>query len=104
MIKELSPTEFKNLANESYELIDVRSSGEYQLVNIGGKLIPLDELNSRHSEMNDDNKKIILLCHHGRRSMIACQMLENLGYDNIFNLTGGIDRVATETDNKLTRY
>lgn len=103
MFTELSPKEFAELKDSDYELIDVRSIEEFEIVNIGGKLIPLDELSRRHQEI-DNSKKTILLCHHGIRSMIACQMLASLDYDNLYNLTGGIDKIATDINNDLTRY
>jgi rhodanese-related sulfurtransferase len=103
MIKELSPIEFSNKDKNTYYLIDVRTKEEFDYVNIGGFSIPLDELSSRSQEIKDD-KDIVLLCHHGRRSMIACQMLENFGFNNLFNITGGIDRYAIEVDQNLIRY
>jgi len=36
--------------------------------------------------------------------MFACQMLENLGFNNLYNFTGGIDRYAIEVDQNITRY
>jgi rhodanese-related sulfurtransferase len=103
MIQELTPIEFSKKDKNSYYLIDVRTRDEFELVNIGGSLIPLDELNSRSHEIQDD-KDIVLICHHGRRSMFACQMLENLGFNNLYNFTGGIDRYAIEVDQNITRY
>ncbi len=103
MIKEITPNDFSKRDKKSYYLIDVRTKDEFELVNIGGRLIPLDELNLRSHEISDD-KDIIVICHHGRRSMFACQMLDNLGLQNLFNLTGGIDRYAIEVDQTITRY
>ena len=105
MIKELSPKEFKDLIDnqEEFELIDVRTQEEYQIVNLGGTLIPLDEISSRYHEINA-NKKIIILCHHGRRSLMAANLLESLEIDNIYNLTGGIDKYAEIIDKNLVRY
>ncbi|MDC0857632.1 rhodanese-like domain-containing protein [Rickettsiales bacterium] len=103
MIQELTPKDFSKKDKNSYYLIDVRTKDEFDLVNIGGSLIPLDEINSKSHEIKDD-KDIVLLCHHGRRSMFACQMLDNLGFQNLFNLTGGIDRYAIDVDQTIKRY
>ena len=103
MIKEITPKEFALLDYNDYELIDVRTKEEFELVNIGGKLIPLDEINNRYDEILGKNK-IILLCHHGRRSLIACQILEQNGLKNLYNLKGGIDRIAIDVKPDLTRY
>ena len=103
MIQELTPKDFSKKDKNSYYLIDVRTKDEFELVNIGGSLIPLDEINSRSHEIKDD-KDIVLICHHGRRSMFACQMLDNLGFKNLFNLTGGIDRYAIDVDQSIKRY
>ena len=105
MIKELSPIEFKKWQDNSQdlELIDVRTKEEFDIVNLGGKLIPLGEIQMRYEEI-DQKKNIILLCHHGRRSLIAANILESLNFNNLYNLTGGIDAYAIKVDPKIARY
>jgi sulfur-carrier protein adenylyltransferase/sulfurtransferase len=105
VVKNLTAQEFFRLKNkgEQFELIDVRTKEEYAITNIGGKLIPLDELKQRHMEITQ-GAKLILLCHHGKRSLIACLILEKLGYKDLSNLSGGIDAYSLEVDSNILRY
>jgi adenylyltransferase/sulfurtransferase len=76
--------------NEDFQLIDVREISEYQDANMGGHLIPLNEIPKRYSEINRD-KKVIVHCKMGGRSANAIQYLaQNHDFDNLYNLKGGI--------------
>jgi rhodanese-related sulfurtransferase len=105
MFKQLSVTELKELRDkgEDIELIDVRNPDEYELCNIEGKLIPLGELTDRFSEI-DKSKKLVIMCHHGGRSMRACQFLAQQGFENIHNLDGGIHKWSLEVDPDVPTY
>jgi len=85
-------------ANEDFQLIDVREISEYRNANMGGHLIPLNEIPERYSEINRD-KKVIVHCKMGGRSANAIQYLaQNHDFDNLYNLRGGI--IAWLTENK----
>jgi len=84
-------------------LLDVREPHEYQIVNIGGHLIPLGELPRRLDEL-DSSKEIAVLCHHGVRSRQAVEFLRQSGFRKVRNVVGGIDRWALELDKTLPRY
>lgn len=72
-------------------LIDVRESFEHDFFNIGGTLIPLGTLFENPSLIPND-KPVVLYCQKGIRSMIAIQRLQQkFGYDNLINLSGGMD-------------
>ncbi len=75
--------------NEEIQLIDVRTAEKHQAFNIGGKLIPLDELNGRLNEL-DPNKKIVTYCTSGGRSMRALQILLEAGFTSVKSLDGGM--------------
>jgi rhodanese-related sulfurtransferase/rubrerythrin len=77
-------------APEAVTVLDVRQPGEYQNGHIpGAKLIPLTDLNDRLREL-DPAKPTIVYCAVGGRSRVAAQMLNGKGFEEIYNLNGGI--------------
>ena len=90
-MKTIDVTELKKMINdkEDFSLIDVREENEFEAYNIDGKLIPLGEIPSRINEI-PKNKKVIVHCRSGVRSANAIHFLEQNGYDNLYNLEGGI--------------
>lgn len=88
-VKELKE---RMAANEPLNIIDVREEWEYNENNIGAKLIPLGSLPSRIDEIEHlQDEEVIVHCKSGRRSANAQQYLEQQGFTNVRNLTGGID-------------
>jgi rhodanese-related sulfurtransferase len=76
---------------EEMNIIDVRESWEYDEFNIGGKLIPLGELQGMVDELADDkSKELIVHCRSGSRSAAACSFLTGIGFTNARNLAGGV--------------
>lgn len=76
-------------------LLDVRSPGEHAQAKIEGtdKLIPVTELAARMNELEDwktAGKDIIVYCHSGGRSALACELLKRAGFESLHNLHGGI--------------
>lgn len=82
-------TYVEDLENNNDKIIlDVRTKKEYKLGSIYNSInIPLDELRESLNKLNKD-KEIIVYCHSGMRSYIACRILENNGY-KVYNLSGG---------------
>ncbi len=79
-------------AGEQLHIIDVREPWEYTEFNIGGKLIPLGKITGMQTEELDDLKdeELIIHCKAGSRSAQACMVLEQLGFTNVVNVTGGM--------------
>jgi rhodanese-related sulfurtransferase len=105
-IKEIDVNELKKWkdSGEDFDLIDVREANEYEIVQIGGKLIPLGEVSSRHSEISKD-RKVVIMCRSGKRSATAIKELQtNFGYTNLINLNGGVLAWAEKIDPSLPRY
>ncbi|HTN47378.1 MAG TPA: rhodanese-like domain-containing protein [Flavipsychrobacter sp.] len=73
----------------SYHLIDVREEWERQAYSIGGVHIPLSELLGRKDEILK-NEPVVIYCEKGIRSQLAIQRLESSGYENLYNLEGGM--------------
>ncbi len=79
-------------AGEKLHLIDVREPHEHEAFNIGGTLLPLGKIQSMQTEDIDDlkNEEVILYCRSGNRSGIAAMTLDQMGFTNTKNLTGGM--------------
>ncbi len=99
-IKEITVHEFLQWQKEGADIqvIDVREPAEYAQVNIGALLIPLATVADRADEINRD-KKVVVHCKMGGRSAKAIRELEErFGFDNLYNLKGGITAIQQETD------
>ncbi|MGN6211820.1 rhodanese-like domain-containing protein [Parafilimonas sp.] len=79
-------------AGEKIQLLDVREPNENAEFNIGGTLLPLGEVRNMQTEPVDDWKKdeVVVYCRSGNRSGQAAMILEQLGFENVKNLTGGM--------------
>ena len=79
-------------AGEHVNLVDVREPNENADFNIGGTLLPLGEIRNYNTDAIDDlkDKEVILYCRSGNRSGMATQVLEQMGFSNVKNLTGGM--------------
>jgi len=84
-------------------MLDVREPQEHETVNLGGLLIPLQELPRRLREL-DRTRELVVYCHHGVRSMTAVNFLRANGFAKARNLAGGIDRWSLEIDSSVRRY
>ena len=89
---DIAPIELhKLLQTQKVYLLDVREPFEHDEFNIGGELIPLDEVIAKASAIPKDYP-VIVYCKKGVRSQIAIQRLEKkFGFTNLINLKGGID-------------
>lgn len=99
LIKEISVDEFnawKN-ADEDLQVIDVREPDEYAEVNIGATLIPLNTVVANADRINR-NGKVVVHCKMGGRSAKAIRELEEkFGFENLYNLKGGITAYLQQT-------
>jgi len=85
-------------------LLDVREPWEFELCQIAGSQhIPMHLIPMRCEEI-DDAQDVVVICHHGGRSMQVAMFLERKGFSRVFNLTGGVDAWATEVDPNTRRY
>ena len=79
-------------SGEKINLIDCREPHEYAEANLGGKLVPLGKIQTMQIEdiENLKNEEVIVHCRSGQRSMMACMVLDQLGFTNTYNVVGGI--------------
>jgi rhodanese-related sulfurtransferase len=77
---------------EKLHIIDVREPHEYEEYNIGAKLIPLGQIQTMQVDEIENLKEeeLIIHCRSGKRSAMACQILETMGFTNTKNLEGGM--------------
>jgi len=105
-IKEITARELHDLqvSGEKFQLIDVREPHEYSIVNIGAELIPLG-LVTENAGRIDKGIPVVIHCKGGGRSAKAIRDLEQqFGFENLYNLKGGILAYIDEVQPELTRY
>lgn len=90
----ITPLEVKERldAGETLHLVDVRQPEETAEFNIGGIALPLGDIQNLQTESIDHlkNKEVIFYCRSGKRSATAALFLEQAGFTNVKNLTGGM--------------
>ncbi|MFZ0708211.1 MAG: molybdopterin-synthase adenylyltransferase MoeB [Candidatus Korobacteraceae bacterium] len=84
-------------------VLDVREPHEYQICNIGGHLIPLNDLPKRVTEI-DPGREIVVHCKMGGRSAKAVDYLRQSGFAKVHNLAGGINAWAERVDPRVPKY
>src|ERR1039458_3589176 len=90
-------------AGEDVQLIDVREPYEYQIAQIGGKLIPQNDVPQRLADI-DRSREVIVHCRSGARSQKIAEFLKQAGYPKVANLAGGILAWSDEIDPKVQKY
>ena len=90
-------------AGDDLFVLDVREPHEYQICNINGYLIPLNDLPKRVNEL-DSSREIVAHCRSGMRSAKAVEFLRQAGFTKVKNLTGGILAWAEKIDPKMPKY
>jgi rhodanese-related sulfurtransferase len=86
-------------------LLDVREPWEYQTASLPNSLLmPMGEVSARaHTELDPD-ASIVVLCHHGARSLSVTMWLRNQGFEHVQSLAGGIDAWSRTIDPAVPRY
>lgn len=92
-IKEIDAPQLASWVQEkqpNMRVIDVRGMGEIASGTVSGaEAVPLHTLPVRVSEFKRD-EKLVFICRSGARSAQACMFLQQQGYDNVYNLRGGM--------------
>ena len=87
------------------KLIDVREPWEYATAHIeGSALIPMGEFSARAHQELDSDDRLLVLCHHGARSLSVTNWLRQQGFEASQSVAGGIDAWASLVDPKIPRY
>lgn len=104
---EISVEEVKGKmdAGESFTLLDVREPWEFQTAGLeGSKLMPMGDVPSRAHQELDPDDHIIVMCHHGVRSMNVTVWLRQQGFEKAQSMRGGIDAWSRHVDQKVPTY
>jgi len=104
-MEEITVEELKSKIDngEDFQLIDVRETFEYEVSNLGGENIPLSGIMIESDKIATD-KPVIVQCRSGKRSAAAIMQLESLGFDNLYNLEGGIIAWKEKYDPSMPVY
>ena len=104
---EITPEEVKSMLDESKELtlLDVREPWEFETAHMeGAKLVPMGDIPSRAHQELDPEDHIVVICHHGVRSMNVTAWLRQQGFDKVQSMRGGIDAWSRQVDGSVPLY
>ena len=88
----------------SPQLLDVREPWEHALCSLPGSVyIPMANVPARVEELDRD-RDLVVICHHGGRSLQVAVWLERNGFDKLHNLAGGVDAWARQVDASMATY
>ncbi len=107
MDNEITTEELKALLDNKADVVvlDVREPWEIETASLAGSTnIPMNDIPARFKEELDPQKHVVVVCHHGVRSMNVTAWLRQQGFENVQSLRGGIDRWAREIDPKIPLY
>ena len=90
-------------------LLDVREPWEFELARIERSVnVPMSMLVARIDEVRalqpSANTPVVVICHHGIRSMQCARYLASQGVERLMNLSGGIDAWSTQIDPAVPAY
>jgi adenylyltransferase/sulfurtransferase len=105
-VPEIEPVALSSrlAAGDALEILDVREPHEWAIARIdGAKLIPLAALESRLTELSQD-QEIVVHCKVGARSAQAVRRLRAAGFKRVWNLAGGIQRWSRDVDQSVPVY
>jgi rhodanese-related sulfurtransferase len=104
---EISVAEVKSMldAGEDFTLVDVREPWEFDVARIAGsKHIPMGDIPARFNQELDPESHIVVVCHHGVRSLNVTAWLRRQEFEKVQSLRGGIDRWSREIDSSVPLY
>lgn len=90
---------------EAFTLLDVREPWELAKASMeGSKNIPMGEVTTRAQEELNPEDHIVVVCHHGVRSLTVTNWLRQQGFEKAQSMRGGIDGWARTVDPKVPLY
>jgi rhodanese-related sulfurtransferase len=103
---EISAAQAAALAKQNKtRIIDVREPWEHETARVEGSLLmPMGEVPARAHQELDPEEHLVVLCHHGVRSMNVTVWLRNQGFEQAQSIRGGIDAWSAEVDPAIPRY
>jgi rhodanese-related sulfurtransferase len=104
---EITPEEVKAKLDrgEGFTLLDVREPWEFETAHMpGSKLVPMGDVPSRAYQELDPEVHIVVVCHHGVRSLNVTAWLRQQGFDKAQSMRGGIDAWSRQVDGNVPTY
>jgi len=104
---EISVAEVRDLLERGapLRLIDCREEFEHNICRIGAaELIPMRSIPLHLQHLRDEGLPLVVLCHHGVRSLAVVEWLRRNGVEDCRSMAGGIDRWSLEIDARVPRY
>ena len=104
---EISAAELKAMQDSSqdFTLLDVREAWELDAARIAGsRHIPMGDIPARFQQELDPEEHIVVVCHHGVRSMNVTVWLRQQGFEKVQSMRGGIDAWSRRVDPKVPLY
>jgi len=104
---EIPPEEVKSKLDqgEQFTLLDVREPWEFEVAHMNGaKLMPMGDVPARAHQELDPEDHIVVICHHGVRSMNVTAWLRQQGFEKAQSMRGGIDAWSRRMDKKVPVY
>jgi rhodanese-related sulfurtransferase len=104
---EITPEEVKAKLDrhETFTLLDVREPWEYETARMNAsKLMPMGDVPSRAHQELDPEDHIVVVCHHGVRSMNVTAWLRQQGFEKAQSMRGGIDAWSRQIDAAVPKY
>ena len=104
---EITPEEVKTKIDQGdkFTLVDVREPWEFETASMdGAKLIPMGDIPVRAHQELDPEDHIVVVCHHGVRSMNVTAWLRQQGFEKSQSLRGGIDAWSRQVDGNVPVY
>jgi rhodanese-related sulfurtransferase len=103
---EISPGDAAALLSKGeVKLIDVREPWEFATAHVANSVaMPMGEVAARAHQELDPDERLVVMCHHGVRSMNVTVWLRNQGFEQAQSIRGGIDAWSAEVDATVPRY
>jgi len=104
---EITPEEVRSKLDkgEVLTLLDVREPWEFEIAHMNGaKLMPMGDVPARAHQELDPEDQIVVICHHGVRSMNVTAWLRQQGFEKAQSMRGGIDSWSRRMDDKVPVY
>jgi rhodanese-related sulfurtransferase len=103
---EISPAEAAVLLGAgNARLIDVREPWEFATSRVAGSVeMPMGDVPARAHQELDPDERLVVMCHHGVRSMNVTVWLRGQGFEQAQSVRGGIDAWSAEVDQSVARY
>jgi len=106
-VQQMTPAELarRRADGTAPTVLDVREPGELALCSLPDVVhIPMRLVAARALQELDPDAPLVVMCHHGVRSMAVASWLDEQDFSEVWNLAGGIDRYAVDVDPGIGRY